>query len=203
VTLGGTSFLFGGEGEGEEGEKPRPNMSESTHRHRNRGRIIKPKDTQQRSQHLDFNTLLTAHHWKYNQQRFESLFLSVNLWTGELTLLFSFHFPLAVLPYTYLPSKLASRYLLPTHFHWKTFLIKFLWPLCYSMHEVCCQFFFSFFPLVVCWPCLARQGQGYCVQIHYIEYSSLRDFGPLGNNRSIFTWGFLKDDILACVKTWD
>ncbi len=35
-----------------------------------------------------------------------------------------------------------------------------------------------------------------------IEYSSLRDFGPLGNNRSIFIWGFLKDDILACVETW-
>jgi len=26
---------------------------------------------------------------------------------------------------------------------------------------------------------------------------------PLGNNnRSIFIWGFLKDDILACVETW-
>ncbi len=36
-----------------------------------------------------------------------------------------------------------------------------------------------------------------------IEYSSLRDFGPLGNNRSIFIWGFLKDDILACVETWE
>jgi hypothetical protein len=35
-----------------------------------------------------------------------------------------------------------------------------------------------------------------------IEYSSLRDFGPLGS-RSIFIWGFLKDDILACVETWD
>jgi hypothetical protein len=35
------------------------------------------------------------------------------------------------------------------------------------------------------------------------EYSSLRDFGPLGNNRSIFIWGFLKDDILACVETWE
>jgi len=33
-----------------------------------------------------------------------------------------------------------------------------------------------------------------------IEYSSLRDFG---GNRSIFMWGFLKDDILACVETWD
>jgi hypothetical protein len=37
-----------------------------------------------------------------------------------------------------------------------------------------------------------------------IEYSSLRDFGPLGNNKSIFIWGFLKDGIiLACVETWD
>jgi hypothetical protein len=37
-----------------------------------------------------------------------------------------------------------------------------------------------------------------------IEYSSLRDFGPLGNNnnnRSIFIVGFMKDDILACVET--
>jgi len=74
----GTSFVVWG---GRRGEKAKegPNMSESTQRHRNRGRIIKPKDTQQRSQHLDFNTLLTAHPWKYNQQRFESLFLSVNL----------------------------------------------------------------------------------------------------------------------------
>ncbi len=30
-----------------------------------------------------------------------------------------------------------------------------------------------------------------------IEYSSLRDFWPLGS-RSIFIPGFLKDDILAC-----
>jgi hypothetical protein len=43
-----------------------------------------------------------------------------------------------------------------------------------------------------------------------IEYSSLRDFyRPQGNNnnnnnnRSIFIWGFLKHDILACVKTWN
>jgi hypothetical protein len=39
-----------------------------------------------------------------------------------------------------------------------------------------------------------------------IEYnSSLMDFyRPLGNNiRSIVIWGFLKDDILACVETWD
>jgi len=33
-----------------------------------------------------------------------------------------------------------------------------------------------------------------------IEYSSLRDFGPLGNNRSIFIWGFLKDDIWLVLK---
>ncbi len=30
-----------------------------------------------------------------------------------------------------------------------------------------------------------------------IEYSRLRDFGPLGNNRSYFIYGFLKDDILG------
>jgi hypothetical protein len=35
-----------------------------------------------------------------------------------------------------------------------------------------------------------------------IEYSSLRDFyRPLGNNKSIFIQGFLKDDILAFVET--
>jgi len=28
------------------------------------------------------------------------------------------------------------------------------------------------------------------------------DFGP-PSNRSIFIWGFLKDDVLACVETWD
>jgi hypothetical protein len=35
-----------------------------------------------------------------------------------------------------------------------------------------------------------------------IEYSSLRDFYRPLHNRSIFIWGFLKDDILACVETW-
>jgi hypothetical protein len=35
-----------------------------------------------------------------------------------------------------------------------------------------------------------------------IEYSSFKDFGLLVN-RPIFIWGFLKDDILACVETWD
>jgi len=35
-----------------------------------------------------------------------------------------------------------------------------------------------------------------------IEYSSLRDLGPYVK-RSIFIGGFLKDDILACVETWD
>jgi len=43
-------------------------------------------------------------------------------------------------------------------------------------------------PALVYWPCQLPR-QGYCVQIHYIEYSSLMDFGPLGNNnnnRSIF-----------------
>ncbi len=46
-----------------------------------------------------------------------------------------------------------------------------------------------------------------CSEIHHWVYSSLMDFyRPLGNNnnnRSIFRWGFLKDDILAsCVETW-
>jgi hypothetical protein len=31
-----------------------------------------------------------------------------------------------------------------------------------------------------------------------IEYSSLRDFGPLGYNRPIFISEFLKDDIGLC-----
>jgi hypothetical protein len=39
-----------------------------------------------------------------------------------------------------------------------------------------------------------------------IEYSSLRDFGPyviIIIGLFIFIWGFLKDDILACVETWE
>jgi hypothetical protein len=36
-----------------------------------------------------------------------------------------------------------------------------------------------------------------------IEYSILMDFGLCNNNRSIFVWGFLKDDILACVCNWN
>jgi hypothetical protein len=36
-----------------------------------------------------------------------------------------------------------------------------------------------------------------------IKYSSFVEIGLLGNNRSIFIWGFLKDDILACVETWE
>jgi hypothetical protein len=35
-----------------------------------------------------------------------------------------------------------------------------------------------------------------------IQYSSLNGFWTLGN-KSIFIWEFLKDDILACVETWD
>ncbi len=65
------------------------------------------------------------------------------------------------------------------------------------------------------WPCgdivfffkfvgLAYQGKEDIVFRFIIEYSSLRDFyGPLGNNnkRSIFIWGFLKDDIFGlCLK---
>jgi hypothetical protein len=48
---------------------------------------------------------------------------------------------------------------------------------------------------------LAYQGKDIVFRFITIEYSSLRDFGPLGNNRSIFILGFLKDDILACVET--
>jgi hypothetical protein len=50
------------------------------------------------------------------------------------------------------------------------------------------------------------QGKKDIVFRFIIEYSSLRDFyRPLGNNnnRSIFIGAWLKDDILACVETWD
>ncbi len=50
-------------------------------------------------------------------------------------------------------------------------------------------------------PCKGREAKPwqFVVFRFFIEYSSsLRDFGPLGNNnRSIFISGFLKDDILA------
>jgi len=46
---------------------------------------------------------------------------------------------------------------------------------------------------------LAYQGKDIVFRF-IIEYSSLRDFGPLGNNRSIFIWGFLKDEILLVLK---
>jgi len=36
-----------------------------------------------------------------------------------------------------------------------------------------------------------------------IEYSSWRHSGPNVCNKSIFISGFLKDDILTCVETWD
>jgi hypothetical protein len=36
--------------------------------------------------------------------------------------------------------------------------------------------------------------------IVFREYSSLSDFPPLGNKKSIFIGGFFKDDILACVE---
>ncbi len=35
-----------------------------------------------------------------------------------------------------------------------------------------------------------------------IEYSSLNGFWPLGHNRSIFLWGFLKDGLLAWWNIW-
>jgi len=51
---------------------------------------------------------------------------------------------------------------------------------------------------------LAYQGEKDIAFKFIIEYSSLKDFGLyVINNRSIFIWGFLKDDILACVETWD
>jgi hypothetical protein len=44
--------------------------------------------------------------------------------------------------------------------------------------------------------------QGKDIVLRFIrEDNSLRDFGLLGNNRSIFIQRFLKDDILACVET--
>jgi hypothetical protein len=49
---------------------------------------------------------------------------------------------------------------------------------------------------------LAYKGKGIVFRF-IIEYSNLRDFyRPLGS-RSIFIWGFLKDDILARLETWD
>jgi hypothetical protein len=45
---------------------------------------------------------------------------------------------------------------------------------------------------------LANQGKDIVFRF-IIDYSSLRDFGP--RSRSSFVWGFLKDDILACVET--
>jgi hypothetical protein len=47
---------------------------------------------------------------------------------------------------------------------------------------------------------LAYQGK-HIVFKFITEYSSLRDFGPLGNIGSIFIRGLLKDDILAGVET--
>jgi len=54
-------------------------------------------------------------------------------------------------------------------------------------------------------PCCALQLFSFFVFRFVIECSGLRGFWPLGNNnRSIFIWGFLKDDILACVEeSWD
>jgi len=44
-----------------------------------------------------------------------------------------------------------------------------------------------------CWPRLTKAIRILCLD-SFIEYSSLKGFWPLCNNRSIFTWGFLKDD---------
>jgi hypothetical protein len=55
--------------------------------------------------------------------------------------------------------------------------------------------------------CLACQGKDVVEFRFIIKSSSLMDFWPLGNNNNrsiyIFLWGFLKDDILASVETWD
>ncbi len=54
---------------------------------------------------------------------------------------------------------------------------------------------------------LAYYYQGKDIVFRFIiEYSSLRDFGPyviIIIGLFIFIWGFLKDDILACVETWE
>ncbi len=44
----------------------------------------------------------------------------------------------------------------------------------------------------------------YTTSIYWGTYLfvGLKGFWPLGN-RFIFIWGFFKDDILACVETWD
>jgi hypothetical protein len=49
---------------------------------------------------------------------------------------------------------------------------------------------------------LAYQGKDIVFRF-ILEYSSLMDFGPyVCSSRSIFIWGFLKDDILACWNIW-
>jgi hypothetical protein len=49
---------------------------------------------------------------------------------------------------------------------------------------------------------LAYQGKDIVFRF-IIEYNSLMDFGLYIIGLFIFLWGFLKDDILACVETWD
>jgi hypothetical protein len=39
-------------------------------------------------------------------------------------------------------------------------------------------------------------------QQQHANFVGLKRLWPL-SNRSIFMWGFLKDDILACAETWD
>jgi hypothetical protein len=59
--------------------------------------------------------------------------------------------------------------------------------------------------MALCWCCfvgVAYEGKDIVFKF-VIEYSRFKRFWPLGNNRSIFIWGFSKDDILACVETWD
>jgi hypothetical protein len=58
------------------------------------------------------------------------------------------------------------------------------WP-CFVLKHFCPNLLF-----------VAYQGKDIVFRF-IIEYSSLRDFGPLGDNRFIFIRGFLQDDIFG------
>ncbi len=66
-------------------------------------------------------------------------------------------------------------------------------PSLHSLHEIWWDLMEDW---VIIYHLLAYQGKDIVFRF-IIEFSSLRD------NRSFFVWGFLKDDILACVETWD
>ncbi len=73
---------------------------------------------------------------------------------------------------------------------------------------VICFFVLFYFSVCLCsssfFVGLAYRGKDIIAFRFIIEYISLMNFWPPSNsNRSIFKWGFLKDDILACVKIWD